>query len=164
MELVSRYTPSVYLFGFLVSLIISVVLSGFLGLAFVFGHKSSLPFTPWTIYLGFVNISFYITTAISAVIGSYIILATAVQMAMIDFWPEHVNKEDEERRRLLRGILLTFFCVTMALASWAITRSAVNVESGSPLLSEFFLAPLLVGLLFYAVALTQWPLAARVVR
>jgi hypothetical protein len=126
------------------------------------GHTIA-PLSVLGLYTSFVNVSFAVTTGISVVIGGYVLLATAVQMSMIDFWPANVDKEAEERRRLLRGIILVFFCTVMFFASWTLTRSAENVALGSPIMSEFFIGPLFIAALFYALVLTQWTKVAQLV-
>lgn len=163
MLLVSRYTPSVYLFGFFVSAIITIAVNALVGVGQLVGHDIA-PISVLGFYTSFVNIAFYMTTGISIIIGTYVVLATAVQMSMIEFWPANIDKEDQERRRLVRGMLMTFFCVVMSAASWAMTKSAQNVALGSPVASEYFVGPFVIAALFYCLVLTQWPQAARMVR
>jgi hypothetical protein len=51
----------------------------------------------------------------------------------------------------------------MFFASWTLTRSAENVALGSPIMSEFFIGPLFIAALFYALVLTQWTKVAQLV-
>lgn len=163
MKLVSRYTPGLYLVGFFVSAVIAFAINVLIGVVQLAGH-SIAPLSVLGFYSSFVNIAFYITTGISAVVGVFVIIATAVQMSMVEFWPAHIDKEHEERTRFVRGLVMVFFCLCMSIASWVMTKSAENLAYGSTIMSDFFIVPVLTALVFYGAALTQWPMAARLVR
>ncbi len=161
MTLVSRYTPYVYLCGFILAAIITAVLHGMLGLSALIGAYDMAQFSVIGFYAAFANVSFYITLTISLVIGGYVVLVTAVQMAMVDFMSVHVDKERKEIGLLLRGGIMVFLTAVITLGTWALTRSALNVELGSSIWSEFFWGPVALGLIFVLVTYVLWPHTAK---
>lgn len=155
MELVARYAPNFYFFVFYLVLVITGALSGIVWLLALFKKDITAP-TLLTTYGFFTNALFWSFSATSTIIGIFVLLATVMQLAVLDIHENTEFKLEKQKRAFGRGLLMFLANTCVAAGAWMLTFTSQNLELGSPLFSMFFLVPFAMGALMMAAGALFW--------